>query len=404
MKILENTYYIGVNDYEVDLFEGQYHVPNGISYNSYVIIDEKVAVMDTVAMNFTDEWLSKLDAVLDGRTVDYLIVHHMEPDHSANIANFMKAYPNATLVATAKAFQFMEQFFGKGFDNGQVDGVGETCEPSRRLIVADGDTLCLGQHTLHFYTAPMVHWPEVMVSYDEKTKALFSADGFGTFGVPESILSNADTKYTWANEARRYYIGIVGKYGPQVQMLLKKVANLDVATLCPLHGPVLTQDLGYYIDLYKTWSSYEAEEDGVVIAYASIYGNTAHCAEQLCKQLTSMGCEHVKLYDLARTEFSTVVAEAFRYSKLVLASATYNADLFPPMQHFIGYLKERNFQNRKVAFIENGTWAPMAAKLMKERLEGCKNLTFCENIMTIKSKMHDTDKEKLELLARELME
>lgn len=400
MKILENTYYIGVNDYDVDLFEGQYLVPDGISYNSYVIVDEKVAVMDTVATNFAEEWLSNLETVLDGRTVDYLIVHHMEPDHSANIANFLKKYPSTTVVATAKAFQFMEQFFGVGFD-GSLAG---DAMLDRRLIVAEGDTLSLGAHTLHFYTAPMVHWPEVMVTYDDTTKALFSADGFGTFGVPENILSNADTKHTWSNEARRYYIGIVGKYGPQVQMLLKKLANLDVTTICPLHGPVLTEDLGYYIDLYKTWSSYEAEEDGVVIAYASIYGNTASCAEQLCKQLTSMGCEHVKLYDLARTEFSTVVAEAFRCSKLVLASATYNADLFPPMQHLIGALKERNFQNRKVAFIENGTWAPMAAKLMKERLEGCKNLTFCENIVTIKSKMHDADVEKLELLAKELME
>lgn len=400
MKILENTYYIGVNDYDVDLFEGQYLVPDGISYNSYVIVDEKVAVMDTVATNFAEEWLSKLEAVLDGRTVDYLIVHHMEPDHSANIANFLKKYPSTTIVATAKAFQFMEQFFGVGFD-GSLAG---DAMLDRRLIVAEGDTLSLGAHTLHFYTAPMVHWPEVMVTYDDATKALFSADGFGTFGVPENILSNADTKHTWSNEARRYYIGIVGKYGLQVQMLLKKLANLDVATICPLHGPVLTEDLGYYIDLYKTWSSYEAEEDGVVIAYASIYGNTGACAEQLCKQLTSMGCENVKLYDLARTEFSTVVAEAFRCSKLVLASATYNADLFPPMQHLIGALKERNFQNRKVAFIENGTWAPMTAKLMKERLEGCKNLTFCENIVTIKSKMHDADVEKLELLAKELME
>ena len=408
MKILENTYYIGVNDYDVDLFEGQYLVPDGISYNSYVIVDEKVAVMDTVATNFTEEWLSKLEAVLDGRTVDYLIVHHMEPDHSANIANFLNKYPCTTIVATAKAFQFMEQFFGVDFaelasgeENNSHTGNSMT---DRRLVVTEGSKLSLGTHTLHFYTAPMVHWPEVMVTYDDTTRALFSADGFGTFGVPKSILSDANTKDTWSDEARRYYIGIVGKYGPQVQMLLKKLANLDVTAICPLHGPVLTQDLVHYIELYNTWSSYMPEKDGVVIAYASIYGNTGACAEQLCKQLTSMGCENVKLYDLARTEFSTVVAEAFRCSKLVLASATYNADLFPPMQHLIGALKERNFQNRKVAFIENGTWAPMAAKLMKERLESCKNLTFCENIVTIKSKMDDADVEKLELLAKELME
>ena len=394
MNILQDTYYIGVNDHEVDLFEGQYLVPDGISYNSYVIVDEKVAVLDTVATSFTEEWLSKLEDALYGRMVDYLIVHHMEPDHSANIANFLKKYPTATVVATAKAFQFMEQFFGAHF-------VGLDCG---RLVVAEGDTLSLGSHTFQFYTAPMVHWPEVMVTYDDATKALFSADGFGTFGVPASILSDVNTKGTWANEARRYYIGIVGKYGPQVQMLLKKLTTLDVAAICPLHGPVLTEDLGHYMDLYKTWSSYTPEEDGVVIAYASIYGNTASCAEQLCKQLTSLGMKNVKLYDLARAEFSAAVADAFRYSKLVLASATYNADLFPPMQHFISYLKERNFQNHKVAFIENGTWAPTAAKLMKERMSVCKNLEFCETTVTINSKMCDTDVAKLETLAGELME
>jgi len=399
MKILENTYYIGVNDNEVDLFEGQYRVPNGISYNSYVIVDEKVAVMDTVAMNFTEEWLSKLEVALDGRTVDYLIVHHMEPDHSANIANFLKKHPTTTVVATAKAFQFMEQFFGVDFAT-STSSNGSTVDG--RLVVTEGDTLSLGVHTLHFYTAPMVHWPEVMVTYDDATKVLFSADGFGTFGVPANILSDASTQDTWADEARRYYIGIVGKYGPQVQMLLKKATNLDIAAICPLHGPVLTQDLGYYITLYNTWSSYLPEEDGVVIAYASIYGNTALCAEQLCKQITSMGYENVKLYDLARADFSTVVADAFRYSKLVLASATYNADLFPPMQHFINALKERNFQNRTVGFIENGTWAPMAAKFMKERMSVCKNLDFCETTVTIKSKMCDEDAEKLEMLAKEL--
>lgn len=392
MKILQDTYYIGVNDNEVDLFEGQYLVPNGISYNSYVIVDEKVAVLDTVAISFTEEWIAKLEETLRGRMVDYLIVHHMEPDHSANIANFLKKYPNTTVVATAKAFQFMEQFFG-------VDFAGLDCG---RLIVSEGDTLSLGTHTLHFYTAPMVHWPEVMVTYDATSKALFSADGFGKFGIPATIMSDDATKGTWADEARRYYIGIVGKYGLQVQMLLNKLSDLDILAICPLHGPVLTQDLGYYITLYNTWSSYLHEEDGVVIAYASIYGNTALCAEQLCKHITSMGYENVKLYDLARADFSTVVADAFRYSKLVLASATYNADLFPPMQHFINALKERNFQNRTVGFIENGTWAPMAAKFMKERMSVCKNLDFCETTVTIKSKMCDEDAEKLEMLAKEL--
>ncbi len=393
MKITENTYYIGVNDYDVDLFESQYRVPDGITYNSYVIMDEKVAVLDTVAISFTEEWLSKLEKLLDGRSVDYLIVHHMEPDHSANITSFLQKYPNATIVATAKAFQFMEQFFGGDF--ARLDG--------GRLVVSDGSTLSLGAHTLHFYTAPMVHWPEVMVTYDDVTKALFSADGFGKFGVPESILSNADTQTLWADEARRYYIGIVGKYGAQVQMLLKKLSSLDIAAICPLHGPVLTENLGYYINLYNTWSSYTPEEDGVVIAYASIYGNTGACAELLCKQLTSMGCENVKLYDLARTDWSLTVSDAFRYSKLVLASATYNADVFPPMQRFMDALKERGFQNRKVAFIENGTWAPTAAKLMRERMSACKNLEFCETSMTIKSKMCEKDLENLEALAEELL-
>lgn len=415
MQILENTYYIGVNDFETDLFEGQYLIPDGISYNSYVIMDEKVAVLDTVAISFTEEWLEKLARVLNGKTVDYLIIHHMEPDHSANIANFIKAYPNTTLVATAKAFQFMEQFFGKDFDGGQVDEIsgrsvsdGDLVSAGGRLVVADGDTLYLGKHTLHFYTAPMVHWPEVMVSYDSATKALFSADAFGTFGVPRKHLVfdehiDMEEKEMWVTEARKYYIGIVGKYGLQVQALLKKLSVLDVAAICPLHGPILASDLAYYISLYNTWSSYIPEEEGIVIAYSSIYGNTALAAETLCQKLTSLGAKNVIVYDLARADFSTVVADAFRYSKLVLASATYNAGLFPAMQHFIDYLKERNFQNRAVAFIENGSWTPIAAKLMKEELSSCKNLVFCENLVTIHSAVNEECEKCLDMLVWELV-
>ncbi len=381
MKILESTHDVGVNDYETDLFEEQYLIPDGISYNSYVIMDEKTAVLDTVAIAFTKEWLEKLDAVLKDKTADYLIIHHMEPDHSANIVNFLKAYPGTTLVATAKAFQFMEQFFGKDFTD-------------KSLIVKEGDSLNLGTHTLNFFTAPMVHWPEVMVSYDSKTKALFSADAFGKFGISDT---------DWAKEARRYYIGIVGKYGAQVQALLKKLSALDIAAICPLHGPVLKKNLPYYINLYNTWSSYMPEEDGVVIAYSSIYGNTARAAETLSQKLAVLGVKHVIVYDLARTDFSAAVADAFRYSKLVLASATYNARLFPAMQHFIDYLKERNFQNRTVAFIENGSWAPMAAKFMKEALAGCKNLIFCEEVVHIQSAMSAENEVELDRLAKALV-
>ena len=382
MHITNDIRYVGVNDHEVDLFEGQYVVPNGMSYNSYVILDEKVAVMDTVDQHFGEEWLCNIAAVLDGRKPDYLIVQHMEPDHSANIDNFLRVYPEATVVSSAKAFAMMKNFFGTDY-------------AERRIVVGEGDTLSLGVHTLAFVTAPMVHWPEVIVTYDVHDKVLFSADGFGKFGA-------LDAEEDWACEARRYYIGIVGKYGPQVQALLKKAATLDIATICPLHGPVLTENLGYYINLYDIWSSYRVESEGVVIAYTSVYGNTKAAAELLAEKLKEYGCPAVEVMDLARDDMAEAVENAFRYSTLVLATTTYNADIFPFMKTFIHHLTERNYQNRTVAFVENGTWAPMAAKVMKGMFEKSKNITFAENTVKILSALSDDSRAQIDALAQEL--
>lgn len=378
MTISKDILYVGVNDRQIDLFEGQYKVPNGMSYNSYLLMDEKIAVMDTVDAAFTHQWLDNLAKALGNRKPDYLIVQHMEPDHSANILNFMKVYPSATVVASQKAFTMMNQFFGTDF-------------ASNRMVVGEGSTLCLGNHTLTFVTAPMVHWPEVIVTYDSYDKVLFSADGFGKFGA-------LDADEPWADEARRYYIGIVGKYGAQVQALLKKAATLDIATICPLHGPVLKEKLDYYLNLYNTWSSYVPEEEGIVIAYTSVYGNTRRAAEQLAEKLKINNCPKVVLHDLARTDLSVAVADAFRYSKLVLATTTYNGEIFPFMHNFIHHLTERNFQNRKVALIENGSWAPMAAKVMKGMLENSKKLTLVEPVVTIRSAPDDTVREQMERL------
>ena len=382
MKITKDIQYVGVNDHEVDLFEGQYVVPNGMAYNSYVILDEKVAVMDTVDKRFTREWLENIQKTLDGRKPDYMIVQHMEPDHSANIANFMNAYPEATIVSSAKAFTMMGQFFGTMYED-------------RRVVVGEMSTLCLGRHTLTFVTAPMVHWPEVIVTYDACDKVLFSADGFGKFGA-------LDAEEDWACEARRYYIGIVGKYGPQVQALLKKAAALDIQTICPLHGPVLTENLGYYINLYDIWSSYRVESEGVVIAYTSVYGNTKAAVELLVKKLEEKGCPQVVVHDLARTDMAEAVEDAFRYGKLVLATTTYNADIFPFMKEFIHHLTERNYRNRTIGLMENGTWAPMAAKVMRGMLEGSKNITFTETTVKILSALNDTSAAQVEALATEL--
>ena len=382
MNITKDIVYIGVNDHNIDLFEGQYIVPNGMSYNSYAILDEKVAILDTVDINFTHEWMDNIQNALDGRAPDYLIVQHMEPDHSANIHNFVKAYPNVTVVASAKAFAMMKNFFGTDFTD-------------NRLVVGEGDTLCLGAHTLTFVTAPMVHWPEVIVTYDSTDKVLFSADGFGKFGA-------LDVEEDWACEARRYYIGIVGKYGAQVQNLLKKAAGLDIQTICPLHGPVLTENLGYYLNLYNTWSSYQPEEEGIMIAYTSVYGNTKKAVLQLADQLKAMGCPKVVVNDLARCDMAEAVEDAFRYSKLVLATTTYNADIFPFMKEFIHHLTERNFSNRTVAFIENGSWAPLAAKVMKGMLDGCKNLTYAEQEVKILSALNEESSAQLKTLAEEL--
>ncbi|MGN0492662.1 MAG: flavin reductase [Acutalibacteraceae bacterium] len=382
MKVTENIRYVGVNDRKIDLFEGQYEVKNGMAYNSYAIIDEKIAIMDTVDARFTHEWLDNIETVLSGRRVDYLIIQHMEPDHSANILNFMKLNPNTTVVATAKAFNMMKQFFGTDFaDN--------------RIVVGEGDTLSLGRHILTFVTAPMVHWPEVMVTYDSTDKVLFSADGFGKFGAN-------DVTEPWADEARRYYIGIVGKYGAQVQALLKKAAGLDISVIAPLHGPVLSENLGYYINLYNTWSSYTPESDGIVIAYTSVYGNTAKAVDKLASLLKSKGCPEVVVHDLARCDMSKAVENAFRYNKLVLATTTYNAGIFPFMRDFIEHLTERGYQNRTVAFIENGSWAPMAAKVMKNMLADCKRLTLAEPTVTFRSALSDESSEQLEALANEL--
>ena len=382
MFISKDIRYIGVNDHRIDLFEGQYTVPNGMSYNSYVILDEKVAVMDTVDAAFAHQWMDNLQAVLQGRTPDYLIVQHMEPDHSANIHRFAAVYPNATIVATAKAFKMMEQFFGTDYAD-------------RRLIVGEGDTLSLGRHTLTFIPAPMVHWPEVMVTYDAADKVLFSADAFGKFGA-------LDVEEDWACEARRYYIGIVGKYGAQVQALLKKTAALDVAAICPLHGPVLSENLGYYIGLYNTWSSYQPEEEGIVIAYTSVYGNTKKAVMLLAESLRQQGCPKVVVTDLARCDMHEAVEDAFRYSKLVLATTTYNGDVFPHMREFIHHLTERGYQNRTVAFIENGSWAPQAAKIMARMLEGCKNLTYADTIVKIYSALNADSRQQMADLSAEL--
>lgn len=381
MIITNDIKYIGVNDREIDLFEGQYVVPDGIAYNSYAIIDEKVAIMDSVDARFGEEWIGKMISALDGRDPDYLVVQHMEPDHSSSITLFMERFPEATLVSSAKAFNMMKSFFGDDFAD-------------RRIVVGEGSSLSLGRHTLSFITAPMVHWPEVIVTYDSLDKVLFSADGFGKFGA-------LDTDDDWACEARRYYFGIVGKYGMQVQALLKKMANLDIEIICPLHGPVLSENPGYYIGLYDTWSGYRPESEGVCIAYASIYGNTKAAAELLASELTKKGVK-VAISDLARCDIHEAVEDAFRYDRLVLASATYNGDVFPPMKAFIQHLTERNYQNRKVAFIENGSWAPMAAKVMKSMLDGSKNLTFTEAGVKITSALNDDSRAQIIALAEEL--
>lgn len=382
MFVTEDIRYIGVNDHDVDLFEGQYTVENGMSYNSYVILDEKVAVMDTVDAHFGVEWLQNLETELNGRRPDYLVVQHMEPDHSANIAVFMETYPEAQIVSSAKAFVMMQQFFGTDF-------------PERKVVVGEGSTLKLGRHTLTFVTAPMVHWPEVIVTYDSTDKVLFSADGFGKFGA-------LDVEEDWTDEARRYYIGIVGKYGAQVQALLKKAAALDIAIICPLHGPVLNENLGYYLDKYNTWSSYAVEDEGVVIAYTSIYGHTKEAVEELAEKLNQRGCPNVVVADLARCDMAEIVADAFRYSKLVLATTTYNATIFPHMQSFIDHLTARNYQGRTVGMIENGAWAPMAAKVMKKMLETSKNLTYTDTTVTVKCALNDASRAQIDALADEL--
>ena len=383
MKITDDIKYIGVNDHDIDLFEGQYIVENGMAYNSYAVIDDKIAIMDTVDAYFTDEWLENIEKALGGRTPDYLIIQHMEPDHSANITNFVDRYPNVKIVASAKAFVMMKNFFGIDFSD-------------KSIVVGEGDTLNLGKHTLSFITAPMVHWPEVIVTYDNFDKVLFSADGFGKFGA-------LDVDEDWACEARRYYFGIVGKYGVQVQSLLKKAAALDIKTICPLHGPVLKENLEYYIDLYNTWSSYGVESEGVVIAYTSVYGNTKKAVEELAEKLKSKGCEKVSVNDLARCDMAEAVEDAFRYGKLILATTTYNADIFPFMREFINHLTERNFQNRKIGLIENGSWAPMAAKVMKASFEKSKNITFCDTVVKINSALNDESKAEIEKLAEEIL-
>ena len=383
MIISNDIFYVGVNDHDIDLFEGQYEVENGMAYNSYVIIDDKIAVMDSVDKHFKDEWLDNIDQVLKGRTPDYLIVQHMEPDHSANIVSFVEKYPNVQIVSTAKSFVMMKQFFKNDFED-------------QRIVVKEKDTLELGKHTLTFIMAPMVHWPEVMVTYDSQDKVLFSADGFGKFGA-------LDVEEDWACEARRYYFGIVGKYGMQVQALLKKAATLDIQTICPLHGPILTDNLDYYLGLYQTWSSYGVESDGVMIAYSSVYGHTKEAVALLAEKLKEAGCVKVAVNDLAREDMAEVVEDAFRYGKIVFATTTYNADIFPCMKEFIHHLTEKNFQKKTVAFIENGSWAPVATKVMKAMMEKCKNLNYLENNVTILSALSDENIEKIGLLAQELM-
>ena len=381
MKITDSIKYLGVFDNKVDLFEGQYKVPEGISYNSYAIIDEKIVIMDTVDAAFGEEWLKNIEDTLGGRAPDYLVVQHMEPDHSANIARFAEVYPEAKIVASQKAFVMMRGFFGTDFAD-------------RQVVVGEGSTLELGSRTLTFVTAPMVHWPEVIVTYDSLDKVLFSADGFGRFG-------NTDESTPWADESRRYFIGIVGKYGAQVQALLKKAAGLDIAKIAPLHGPVLTENLGYYLDLYDKWSSYTPEEEGILIAYTSVYGNTKRAAVELYEKLSALGA-NVVIHDLARCDMSEAVADAFRYSKLVLATTTYNADIFPFMREFIDHLTERGFKNRTVAFIENGSWAPMATKVMRGMLEGSKDIAYTDSTVKIVSALSPESRAQLEALAAEL--
>lgn len=383
MKIADSIIYVGVNDHEIDLFEGQYVVPEGMSYNSYVITDEKIAVMDTVDAGFTAEWLDNVEKACEGRTPDYLIVQHMEPDHSGSIAPFMEKYPEACVVASDKAFGMMKKFYGSDY-------------PERRVVIKEGDTLDLGSRALTFLAAPMVHWPEVMVTYDAKTKTLFSADGFGKFGALDSEDDD------WACEARRYYFGIVGKFGMQVQNLLKKASALEIENICPLHGPVLKEDLGYYLDLYNTWSSYGVETEGVTIAYTSVYGNTKKAVMELAKALEEKGCPKVAVSDLARDDMAEVVEDAFRYGKLILATTTYNGGIFPFMHDFISHLVDHGYQKRKIAFVENGTWAPMAAKKMRAELEGLKNITFAENTVTINGGVNEDVLAQIDALADEM--
>ena len=382
MFITEDIIYLGVNDHKVDLFEGQYVVPNGMAYNSYAIMDEKIAIMDTVDQNFTHEWLDNIQKALGNRKPDYLVVQHMEPDHAANIANFLKVYPEAIVVSSAKAFPMMKNFFGSDYAD-------------RRIVVGEGSTLSLGKHTLTFVTAPMVHWPEVIVTYDSYDKVLFSADGFGKFGA-------LDVEEPWDCEARRYFIGIVGKYGAQVQALLKKAATLDIAIICPLHGPVLTENLGHYINLYDIWSSYKVESDGIVVAYTSVYGNTKAAVELLVERLKAKGCPKVIVHDLARTDMAEAVEDAFRYGKLVLATTTYNADIFPFMRTYIHHLTERNFQNRTIGLTENGSWAPLAAKVMRGMFDHSKNITFTDTTVKILSALSDESRAQVEAMADEL--
>ncbi|MBQ6614484.1 MAG: FprA family A-type flavoprotein [Clostridia bacterium] len=382
MNITNDVKYIGVNDKEIDLFEGQYIVPNGMAYNSYVIFDDKIAVMDTVDVRFGNEWLANLEKELGGKAPDYLIVQHMEPDHSANIAKFMETYKDATVVSSDKAFVMMKQFFGNDFAD-------------RRVVVKDKDTLSLGKHNLTFVAAPMVHWPEVIVTYDSFDKVLFSADGFGKFGA-------LDADEDWACEARRYYFGIVGKYGTQVQKLLATSSTLDIKTICPLHGPILTENLGYYLNLYNTWSSYTPEKEGITVAYTSVYGNTKKAVELLVEELHANGCEKVSVHDLARMDMAEAVEDAFKYGKLVLATTTYNGEIFPFMREYINHLTERLYQKRTIGIIENGTWAPTAARVIKKMFEGSKEITFAENTVTIRSALNEDSISQIKALAKEI--
>lgn len=383
MKVCDDVIYVGVNDHDIDLFEGQYKVPNGMAYNSYIILDEKIVVMDSVDKHFASEWLENIKNALGEKSPDYIVIQHMEMDHAGSIMNFMNAYPEVKIVSSAMAFNMMKNFFGTDF-------------AERKIVVGEKSILSLGEHTLSFITAPMVHWPEVIMTYDDKNKILFSADAFGKFGA-------LDTNEDWACEARRYYFGIVGKFGMQVQTVLKKAAEINIEKICPLHGPVLTENLEYYLNLYKTWSAYEPESEGVVIAYTSVYGNTKEAVELLAEKLKEKGCEKVVVTDLARSDMAEAVEDAFRYNKLVLATTTYNTDIFPFMKEFINHLTERNYQNRFVAFIENGSWAPTATKVMKALLEQSKNLTYAETSVTITSALNDVSIAKLESLADELV-